>query len=298
MRYAKPVLSVADGVARLSNKGLAIANVADAEKFLKSVGYFRFRGYALPYMQPAPAGFAHGNRQFKPGVSFADIQTLYEFDRALRSLVMEQIDRIEVAIRTTILQELNTAFGPHWYMDFGRQIFKERNDQAKWFADVAREVERSKKHHFIHHYNQKYTVPLLPPSWAIAECLSFGKWSALYQQLNHSKGAIASSFGLSPPVLESWLHGLNVLRNSCAHHSRTWNRALPFEPKPHPHYVPHFSAQGKFYPRACVIRILTNSIDGNRFFADGLRYLLASSPGVNPVVMGFPSNWDTDPLWC
>jgi abortive infection bacteriophage resistance protein len=296
MKYTKPVLSVADGVARLQNKGLAVTDVAGAEKFLRAVGYFRFRGYALPFMQQAPAGFAHGTRQFMAGTQFGDVQNLYEFDRSLRNLVMEQIDRIEVAVRTAILQELNSTFGPHWYTDFSQPIFKDRHDQAKWFGDVAREVERS-KHQFITHYTRTYTSPLLPPSWAVAECLSFGKWSALYTQLNHGKGAIAATFGLSPPVLESWLHSLNVLRNACAHHGRIWNRSLPFEPKPHPRHVIHFAAPAKFYARASVIRILTSSIDGNCLFADGLRYLLSNVPGVNPTVMGFPAGWERDPLW-
>lgn len=248
-------------------------------------------------MKPAPAGYAHGTRQFKVGSTFAEVQSLYEFDRSLRSLVMDQIERIEVAVRTAILQELNVTFGPHWYMDFSQQIFKERNDQAKWFGDVAREVDRSKQHHFIRHYNQTYTSPLLPPSWAIAECLSFGKWSTLYKQLNHGKGAIASNFGLTPPVLESWLHSLNVLRNVCAHHGRLWNRALPFEPKPHPRFMSHFAAPARFYARASVIRILTGAIDGNRCFADGLRTLLHAAPSINPALMGFPVGWETDPLW-
>lgn len=100
-------------------------------------------------MQTAPAGFSHGNRQFIAGTTFEHIQQLYELDRALRSLVMEQIDRIEVAVRTAILQELNTHFGTHWYLDFTKVVFREASDQAKWFGEVAREVERSSKQQFI-----------------------------------------------------------------------------------------------------------------------------------------------------
>lgn len=163
---------------------------------------------------------------------------------------------------------------------------------------MAREVDRSSRsHQFIQHYERTYTAPLLPPSWAIAECLSFGKWSALYKQLGHGKSAIAAVFGLTPPVLESWLHSLNVLRNVCAHHSRLWNRSLPFEPKAHPRYLPHFQQPARFYARGCVIRLMTNAIDGNPHFADGLRYLLQQYPGIPSAVMGFPAGWDTDALW-
>lgn len=143
MQYLKPVLTVAESIVRLENKGLLVADAAEAERFLRAVGYFRFRGYALPFMQPAPAGFQHGNRAFKPGTTFDGIRQIYEFDRALRSLVMEQIDRIEVAVRTAILQELNTHFGTHWYLDFSSTVFKDASDQAKWFGEVAKEVKRS-----------------------------------------------------------------------------------------------------------------------------------------------------------
>ena len=297
MQYTKPVLTVADSVLRLKNKGLVIANDADAERFLRAVGYFRFRGYALPFMQKAPAGFLFGTREFKPGTTFEHIQEMYEFDRALRSLVMEQIDRIEVAVRAAILQELNTHFGTHWYLDFTKVIFKQASDQAKWFGEVAREVQRSEKQQFIAHYQSTYTNPRLPPSWAVAECLSFGKWSTLYKELAHGKSAIASVFGLSAPVLESWFHTLNNLRNACAHHGRIWNRSLPFNPQSHPHFAVHFSHPSRFYSRAAVIRIMTNAIDGNPYFGDGLRYLFHAHPVVNSGQMGFPLGWDRDPLW-
>lgn len=297
MHYVKPVLSVADCILRLQSKGLIIANMHSAERFLRAVGYFRFRGYALPFMQVAPAGFLHGTREFKPGTSFEQIQQVYDFDRALRSLVMEQIDRIEVAVRAAILQELNGHFGAHWYLDFTKVIFKEAADQARWFAEVAKEIDRSKSQQFISHYQSTYTNPRLPPSWAVAECLSFGKWSTLYKQLAHGKNVIAKGFDLSAPILESWLHSLNNLRNACAHHSRIWNRSLPFNPQTHPHHVSHFLTSSRFYARAVVIRLMTNVIDGNPYFADGLRYLFLSNPSINPTHMGFPPDWDRDAIW-
>lgn len=69
MKYAKPMMSLADLVVRLGNKGLHIPDPAAAERFLRAVGYFRFRGYALPFMKVAPRGFADGTRQFIPGTT-------------------------------------------------------------------------------------------------------------------------------------------------------------------------------------------------------------------------------------
>ncbi|MEH6461722.1 Abi family protein [Chitinimonas sp. JJ19] len=296
MKYTKVALEIPALILRLQAKGLVVPDAAHAERVLRSIGYFRFRGYGLALMQPAPAAFAHGTRIFNPGVTFDQVYDLYLFDRALRCLIMDQIDRIEVAARTAIIYELNRLFGPHWYIDFSRNIFKKTDDQAKWFGDVSRDVHKSKEK-FIQHYFSKYTAPILPPSWAIAECLSFGKWSLLYKELTHGKSAIATTFALSPPVFESWLHTLTHLRNACAHHSRLWDRLFPFPPKSHPRHPAHFSNAALLYPRLAAIRIMTNAIDGNNALRDGLLSLFSMYAGVSPVQMGFPIAWSTDPLW-
>jgi len=106
----------------------------------------------------------------------------------------------------------------------------------------------------------------------------------------------------SKPVLTASIRAclfypLNDFRNACAHHGRIWNRSLPFNPQAHPHYGAHFSAPSRFYSRAVVIRLMTNVIDGNPYLADGLRYLFRANPTVSPAQMGFPPNWESDPIW-
>jgi len=46
-----------------------------------------------------------------------------------------------------------------------------------------------------------------------------------------------------------------------------------------------------------VIRIMTNVIDGNPYLAEGLRYLFHANPTVSPKQIGFPPNWELDPIW-
>ncbi|MCF8211224.1 MAG: hypothetical protein K9K38_17755 [Rhodoferax sp.] len=47
MKYSKPALSNADLLARWQAKGLAIPQLADAERALLFIGYFRLRGYVV-----------------------------------------------------------------------------------------------------------------------------------------------------------------------------------------------------------------------------------------------------------
>ena len=297
MQYTKTALDIPSILARLEHKGLVISDRVAATRALTFIGYFRLKGYALRLMDQAPAGFAHGSRVFKPGTTFDDLLGLYEFDRSLRIMLMEQLDRIEVAARTVIINALNIQHGPHWYSNFQLSIVTRAEDQSNWFNSVTTEIHRSKEQ-FIQHYFSTYTQPRLPPSWAVAECLSFGKWSKLYSQLTMQKSAIAAEFQLTPSTLQSWLHSLSYLRNACAHHARLTDRKLPFPPAAHPHYKTHFPpASMALYPRFAAIRVLTNSIDGNSLFTDGLRYLFYIHPNVASTSLGFPGSWETDPLW-
>ncbi len=182
MKYNKPALSNAALLARWQAKGLTVANPADAERALNFIGYFRLRGYALPLMTPTPAG-----RQFKPGTTFDEILARYELDRDLRRITLGQLERIEIAVRTVISNVMSLQYGPFWYLNHPAQVLGHapglsgRPEPFKlggFLSDVERETRRSKDA-FAQHYFGTYTEPLLPPSWLVAECVPFGKWSGL-----------------------------------------------------------------------------------------------------------------------
>lgn len=49
---------------------------------------------------------------------FDGVLDLYIFDRALRLLVLDAIERIEVAVRAALTDHMSLTYGrPHWYVD-------------------------------------------------------------------------------------------------------------------------------------------------------------------------------------
>ena len=116
MRYDKPALSVADQVARLQQRGLQCADEARVQHYLTHIGYYRLSAYWLPFEQPATDGQPR-DHQFQPGTNFEQVLSLYIFDRQLRLLVMEAIERIETAIRTHWAHALAMRHGPHAHLD-------------------------------------------------------------------------------------------------------------------------------------------------------------------------------------
>ncbi len=270
VKYNKPALSNADLLARWQAKGLAVTNPADAQRALSFIGYFRLRGYALPLMTPKPSG-----RQFKAGVTFDDILARYELDRDLRRITLGQLERIEVAVRTVISNIMSLQYGPFWYLNHPSQVLghisgpRGKTEPFKlgaFLGEVERETHRSKDT-FAQHYFSTYTEPLLPPSWLMAECLSFGKWSVLYQHLQKAdpthpnpKKAVAKAFGLSVSLLESWLHALTILRNTCAHHGRVWNRRFGYRPEVYAQAPQHFTDPQSYYCLAVVMRLFSRAV--------------------------------------
>lgn len=307
VKYNKPALSNTDLLARWQAKGLVVACSADAERALNFIGYFRLRGYALPLMTQTPAG-----RHFKPGVTFDHILARYEFDRDLRSITLGQLERIEVAVRSVISNQMSLRYGPFWYLNHPAQVLghaaghrgkSEPFPLGGFLGEVERETHRSKDQ-FAQHYFNTYTEPLLPPSWLMAECLSFGKWSLLYKHLQKAdpahpnpKKAVAKAFGLSVSLLESWLHALTILRNTCAHHGRVWNRRFAYRPEVYAQAPHHFRDPQSYYCLAVVMRLFSRVVDAHDEWPIRLMDLFKAHPGIDPADLGFPLGWEADLIW-
>jgi len=251
-QYNKPAFSTAQHLQQWQQRGLLIPDMARAERYLSNISYYRLSAYAIPHCQ-APAQ-AH---QFRANTSFDDILALYIFDRELRLLVMDAIERIEVAVRTQMSNYMATTYGnnPFWYLDevhvksdyphkrFLADIERQLDDERRRLENDERHVDKRnnltpaqktalkaklRKENFLRHYLCSYDSPRLPPCWMMMEMLTWGSLSKLYAGLRKQadQKAIARLMGTNAELLESWLKTLNTVRNFCAHHARLWNREL------------------------------------------------------------------------
>ncbi|NNM51090.1 MAG: Abi family protein [Pseudomonadales bacterium] len=143
--YAKPASSIQDQLLKLTSRGLAIPDPTLAEHFLKFVGYYRLIGYGLGFYDRA-------TKCYVAGKSFQDLVDHYTLDRELRVLIMDEIERVEIAVRSCIVNYLSLTYGPHWHLNQG--VFVTTFDFAKFSRTVATEVGRSREP-FIYHYNRK-----------------------------------------------------------------------------------------------------------------------------------------------
>lgn len=223
--YTKQALSISEQIELLKSRGLNIADSSKTAKFLGEVSYFRF----VQYLRPMEADKT--SHQFKPNSRFEDAVALYNFDMELRDLMFKAIQRLEIALRTKIIQEFSLEHGPFWFFDTSLA-----DDEHKFIENmnsIDRELQRSKED-FIKEHRRNYDKPIFPPAWKTLELASFGTLSKLYYNFcdKKLKKRVARQFNLPQhEVLESWMRSVTVLRNCCAHHSRLWNRYLSTAPQ-------------------------------------------------------------------
>lgn len=239
---------------------------------------------------------------FKPGSTFENAVRLYYFDKDLRALLFTAIQSVEVALRSRIMHEAAMKYGAFWFMDMG--IVSSQNLATDNLRKIRKELARSKED-FILEHKSKYTVPDMPPVWKSLEVVTFGTLSKLYSNLsdNALKKQIARQFTLPQHiVLESWIKSFAALRNHIAHHSRIWNRSYPQLPQiPSRLKLPWInynrSTSSKIYPHLCCMAYMQNVIHPDNDFVKKLKDLFAANTNVDLRAMGFPKDWEGQPLW-
>lgn len=294
--YSKQPLSISDQITLLKNRGLLFNDEALAAKILSEVSYFRF----VQYLRPMEADKT--NHTFKTNSKFEDALALYRFDSELRTIMFEAIQNIEIALRSKVNHEFSMKQGAFWFIN--SNLVEDEHKYVENLNAVDRELQRSKED-FIKDHKQKYDKPVFPPSWKTLELVSFGTLSKLYYNNTDTKTKkrIARQFNLpNHEVLESWMRSLTVLRNCCAHHSRIWNRRLSNAPQLCINLRgPWINSNGidgnKLYAITCCIAYWLDSLEHSEQFKKALKQLISKYPSVDIAAMGFPSNWQSQPLW-
>jgi abortive infection bacteriophage resistance protein len=98
MKFTKQPLTFEQQFESLKNRGLSFGNQEKASHYLSNISYYRLRAYTYPFQDNKDS-----NHPFIRPVSFEEIIELYVFDRRLRILLFNAIEKIEIALRTKII---------------------------------------------------------------------------------------------------------------------------------------------------------------------------------------------------
>jgi len=311
--YGKPALTLDQLVDRLADRGLAIPDRERATRYLRHLGYYRLSPYTIPFQVTG------ADHQFRPDVAFDDVLDLYVFDRSLRLLVLDALERIEVAVRSALTDHMSLTYDdPHWYVD--PQHFRDKGKHQRFLGEITKacdeQLGRAAEQpgdgivfrSALEHYLTTYGTPKLPPSWLMVETLTIGSLDHLTRNLcrRADKTAIARTVGLNAVLLESWLRTYVRVRNICAHHGRLWNVGLGVYPA-----LPSSSSISwlrdgtaitarrtkQLYPVLVSLQSVLDTISPHSSWAQRLSDLLAEHPHLPLRGIGMPDDWRDDPFW-
>lgn len=289
--------------------------------WLRRVGYYRLSGYWYPFRERQVSHDAKGKEitqvldTFRPGTELSHAFNLYVFDKRLRLLFLDAIERVEVGLRVDIALLLGQSDpwahrNPNTFNRYFRSV--DSQDLAirhtKWICYLDALASRSREE-FAKHYFEKYKDPF--PLWIAIELWDFGTLSTLVngmkdKDLQH----LADKYQIPRrTMLISWIQSINFVRNICAHHGRLWNKPLVIQPAPPrknemdllEHMVTDLYAKTRLYAVAALLQFFLKTISPMSSWGDRLKKTMAIFPGgpglqqQNPG--GFPENWESLPLW-
>ena len=230
MIYSKKALSVEDQADLLLKRGL-LADRNTLISRLKVVNYYRLSGYLYPFRRRDAAG--NPTDDFVPGTQFDQIWRRYNFDRRLRMVLLDAIERIEVAVRTQLVYQFVLAHGPFGHLDqknlpgfkkrpLWRHCWRniksllrlkglESTEHRIWLAKLSNEKRRASDA-FVKHFEQTYgDSHEYLPLWMACELMTCE--TALQLAYNVDRAFVklaAANFGFPDEQLLSWTKAITL----------------------------------------------------------------------------------------
>ena len=134
MKFQKPALTWENQAQLLLDRGL----IADKDKLiccLESVNYYRLSSYFHP--------FKNQNDNFRSGTTLNQIWKRYTFDRRLRLIVLDAIERFEISVKTRLSYQIAHKLGPFGYTIKTNYPYVNRVKFTKMIDIIQHFLERS-----------------------------------------------------------------------------------------------------------------------------------------------------------
>ena len=256
----KPSKTISEQIEILKSRNLIIEDEIKAGESLLKYNYYRLSGYWRKYQKKTKEKYGDRDDNFVDNTTFEKILVIYELDALLATLLLEGIRVFEVCFRTRFAYYMahSKPDGQFLYVnpDSYNEVkvtkkekpkvlhntieseinqnsydskVNEKEEPKDLHSKIESEIYRSKDR-FIRHYIKKEKDENKIPIWVAVELLSFGTISQMYSRWKDKEVVkkVSTSFNFfksynySIHIIRSFV----VLRNSCAHHARIWNRKL------------------------------------------------------------------------
>lgn len=313
MRPLKRWLSFTDQLELLQARGLYVDDRAAALDYLERLGYYRLSGYWYPLRRiDEAASQAQGKPvrldEFVPGSRFEDVVRLYVFDKKLRLLALDALERIEMAVRVDVAHLLgerdprahenaDCLHGNFTKKRISKGPDKDKTPHQVWLEKYRSLLHRARKEPFVAHHMQHYGAL---PIWVAIEVWDFGLLSKLFAGMKYDDQQSIARMYAAPDgkAFSQWLRSLNFIRNVSAHHSRLWNVNV-LELSPVPDDWPRELRRNRPFFYFCLMQRLLRVICPNSSWGRRLVSLLRTEfpAAFSLTEFGVFPGWEDWPLW-
>ncbi|TCK98169.1 abortive infection bacteriophage resistance protein [Natranaerovirga hydrolytica] len=290
----------------LRDRGLIINDVSRVTRILEKENYYNIiNGYKDLYLNPAAS-----EEQYKTGVNFLEIYSLYEFDRNIRHIFLKQILKIENNLKSAISYDFSQQYDSDNYLtlsNFELGSDKKLEAVSQLIASIQNDIARNIcKNLSIKHYMEIYGYI---PFWVLVNILTFGTISKFYGLMKLSdRQKVASRYNISEKSLRSYIKLIALFRNICAHEERFYNFKASSRDISYNALHSHLNIQkinGRYiyglndvFALLITVKVLCAKSDFQVLFQSLSKEIDTLSNKQNSIIvqdilkeMGFPNNW-------
>ena len=285
---AKQATTIDRQIEILKSRGLSISDENKAKEILLDIGYYRLGFYLFPFEKTYPQ-LRNRTHEYIPTASFEDAVALYYFDFDLRLILMRYLNRIELSLRSFIINYVSVAHQASctWFIDPAvvESAFAQSFDE-KIYSKLKTKVPVLRRHHAVY-LNDRFA-----PAWKTLEYVTLGSVIKIYEKLRHGsdKTAVCRHFGVRQSgVFRNYLETILSIRNCCAHGNILYDYSLPMAVGDGP--AGHFGdKKSKLFAAISVIRYIIGNISINRGLQmdreikEVYRQLYSAAPHIRPMI--------------
>lgn len=165
MHFNKPPTTIDEQIDPLIERAMQ-GDAALMRRWLETVGYNRLSAHWLPF-EVLPTDDKTRSKRFAADLQFDTIVDIFVFDRKLRLLVMEAIERIEIAVQSSWTNRPSRGHGSHAHLD--TSVFHSGCDHIGLLSALVNRVktwgksQRKSTHSSIRKRSKTLCMSDLPP---------------------------------------------------------------------------------------------------------------------------------------
>jgi abortive infection bacteriophage resistance protein len=322
--YLKPFRTTHSNIEILRLRGMDLGDEDHAIRCISRIGYYRLSAYWYPFRDfcelPAEGGRFVRCDRFVAGTTFSQAFGFYLFDKEIRLMLSDALERIEIGMRAAVVEVLG-ARGSHAHRDprsYGASLTT--LDPSTGLAPLDAfltgldDAFRRSKEEYAKHFRGAYSGH--PPIWIAAGGWDWGNLAHVVSHLSTANiDAVCNMIDprLGRKTLISWMTSLNEVRNACAHHSRLWNKVLTNRPGfqrngelaefdhmrgPDGKVVEHYAT--RLYGGLVAIVFLMKWIHPRTEWHLRFAQRVTAEPlskEISSAAAGFPEDWYKAPMW-